>query len=55
MIKFVSIAIGGFFRVLRLTPLKTIDCHDMTDILLKVALNTITLNPELPTNKKTMI
>ena len=42
--------VGGFLWVLRLTlPIKT-DCHDITKILLKVALNTIK-----QTNKQTNI
>ena len=37
--------IGGFLRVVSGTPVSStnkIDCHDITEILLKVALNTIT-------------
>ena len=47
MIKFVSDLrkVGGFIQELRFPqPIKT-DRHDITEILLKVALNTITLNP----------
>ena len=42
MIKFVSDLrqIGGFLQVLRFPP----DHHDITEILLKVALNTINLS-----------
>jgi len=50
MIKFVSDLpeqIGGFLRVLRFLHQKKTDHHDITEILLKVALNTIILN--LPT------
>ena len=44
MIKFVSDLwqVGGFLRVLRFPPIKT-DRHNITEILLKLALNTITL------------
>ena len=43
-IKFVSDVqlVGGFLRVLRLPPPIKSDCHDITEILLKVVLNTIT-------------
>ena len=34
--------VGGFLRALQFPPNKT-DCHDITEILLKVVLNTITL------------
>ena len=47
MIKFVSDLrqVGGFLRVLRFPPpIKLHDRHDITEILLKVALNTITIN-----------
>jgi hypothetical protein len=46
VIKFVNDfrQICGFLRVLRFPPIKT-DRHDITEILLKVALNTITLTP----------
>ena len=42
MIKFVSDLrqVGGFLCVLQFPPNK-IDCHDVTEILLKMALNTI--------------
>ena len=33
--------VGGFLRVLRFPPLKKNDRHDIAEILLKVALNTI--------------
>jgi hypothetical protein len=36
-----SFAIGGFIRVLRFPPPIKTDSHDITEILLKVALNTI--------------
>ena len=36
--------VGGFLRVLRFPPQKT-DRHDITEILLKRALNKITLTP----------
>jgi len=46
VIKFVSDLqqVGGFLRVLRFPPSrKTVtDCHDITEILLKVVLNTMT-------------
>jgi hypothetical protein len=43
VIKFVSDLrqVGGFLRVLRFPPPKKHDLHDITEILLKVALNTI--------------
>jgi hypothetical protein len=47
VIKFISDfrQIGGFLWVLRFLPsTNETDCHDITDILLKVALNTITLS-----------
>ena len=47
VIKFVRYLrqVGGFLRVLRFPPpIKLLDCHDVTDILLKVALNTLTHN-----------
>jgi hypothetical protein len=34
--------IGGFIQVFRFSPQKKTDHHDITEILLKVALNTIT-------------
>ena len=34
--------VGGFLRVFRFPPTNKTDCHNMTSILLKVALNTIT-------------
>jgi hypothetical protein len=45
VIKFVSglQQVGGLLWVLLLPPPKT-DCHDITEILLKVVLNTISLN-----------
>jgi hypothetical protein len=33
--------VGGFLRVIRFPPTNKIDCHDITEILSKVALNTI--------------
>ena len=44
VIKFVSylLQVAGFLRVFWFLPNKT-DCHDITEILLKVALNTINL------------
>ena len=33
--------VGGFLRVLRFPPIDKTDSHDITEILLKVALNTI--------------
>jgi hypothetical protein len=36
--------VGGFLRVLWSHPQKKTDCHDIAEILLKVALNTINLN-----------
>ena len=51
VIKFVSDLrqVSGFLRVLRLPPvapptLYKADCHDITEILMKVSFNTITLN-----------
>ena len=43
VIKFVSDLwqVGGFLRVLRFPPPNKTDRHDITEILLKVALNTI--------------
>jgi len=43
VIKFVSYLrqVGGYLRVLRFPPLKKTDRHDITEILLKVALNII--------------
>ena len=39
--------VGGFFRILRFSsPIKT-DLHDIAEILLKVVLNTIILNPNV--------
>jgi hypothetical protein len=45
VIKFVNDLqqVGGFLRVLRCPPPIKIDCHNIAEILLKVALNTITL------------
>jgi hypothetical protein len=47
MIKFVSDLrqVGGFIRVLRFPPPIKLIATDITEILLKVALNTITLTP----------
>jgi hypothetical protein len=50
VIKFVSDLrqVGGFLRVLRFPPPIKIDRHDITEILLKVALNTINqIKPEM--------
>ena len=52
VIKFVSVLwqVGGFLRVLRFSPGNPVsstnknDCHDITEIFLNVALNTITLS-----------
>jgi hypothetical protein len=46
VIKFVSYLqqVGGFSPDALFSSNKT-DCHDITEILLKVALNTINLNP----------
>ena len=46
VIKFVSDLqrVGGFLRVPRFPPPIKLDCHDITEILLKVALNTINQN-----------
>ena len=50
VIKFVSVLrqVGGFLRVLWFFSTNETDRHDTTDILLKVALNTIT--PSTPSN-----
>ena len=47
VIKFVSDLrwVGGFLRVLRFPPPIKLTPHDITEILLSVALNTITHNP----------
>ena len=47
VIKFVSNLrqAGGFLWVLRFPPTNKTDRHDVTEILLKVVLNTITHNP----------
>jgi hypothetical protein len=39
--------VGGFLSVLQFPPPIKTDCHDITGILLKVVLNTITHNPTL--------
>ena len=39
--------VGDFLRVLQFSPPIKTDCHDITEILLKVGLNTITLPLEL--------
>jgi hypothetical protein len=43
VIKLVSdlLKVGGFLRVFRFPPPNKTDCHDITEILLKVVLNTI--------------
>jgi hypothetical protein len=43
VIKFVSDLqrVSGFLQVLRFPPTMKTDCHNLTEILLKVALNTI--------------
>ena len=43
--------VDGFLQVLRFPPPITTDCHDITEILLKVALSTVTLTLKL-TEKK---
>ena len=45
VIKFISDLwqVGGFLKLLRFPKTNKADCHDMTEILLKVALNTKTL------------
>jgi hypothetical protein len=47
VIKFVSDLrqVRGFLRVLRVSSTNKTDCHDITEILLKVALHTISLPP----------
>jgi hypothetical protein len=49
-INFVSdlVQVDGFLRVLRFQPPINCQCHDITEILLKMALNTITLTPFFP-------
>jgi len=37
--------VGGFLRVLPVSSTNKTDCHDITEILLNVALNAITLTP----------
>jgi hypothetical protein len=37
--------VGGFLRILRIPPPIKTELHDKTEILLKVALNTITIPP----------
>jgi hypothetical protein len=51
MIKFVSDLqqVGGFLRILWFPPPIKTDCHDITETLLKVSLNTITLTQLLKT------
>ena len=46
VIKFVSDLrqVGGFLRVLWVPPPSKIECHDITEILLKVVLNTINIS-----------
>ena len=45
VIKFVNLRkVGDFLRVLRFSSTDKTELHDITEILLKVALNTITLN-----------
>jgi hypothetical protein len=45
--KFASdlLQVGGFLRILRVSSTNKTDRHDIIEILLKVALNTITLTP----------
>ena len=45
VIKFVSDLwqVGGFLRMLRFTSTNKTDCHDLAEIALKVALNTMTI------------
>ena len=38
--------VGVFLKVLRFSPINKTERHDITEILLKVPLNTTTLNPE---------
>ena len=49
MIQFVSDLrqVGRFLRVVRFPPPNKADLYDMTEILLKVSLNTITPTPSL--------
>ena len=56
MIKFVNDLqqVGGFLRVLRFPPSIKTDRHGITEILLKVALNTITLNPKICLDQRQM-
>ena len=53
VIKFVSDLwqVGGFLRRLPFSSTNKTDLHEITEILLTVALNTITLTPE-PQNKE---
>ena len=46
VIKFVSDLpqVSGFLRVLWFPPNNKTDCHDITEILLKVAINTLNLS-----------
>jgi hypothetical protein len=39
--------VGGFLRVFRFTSTSKTDRHDITEILLKVALNTLTITHTL--------
>jgi hypothetical protein len=45
VIKFVSDLwqVGGFLRILRFTSTNKTDCHELAEIVLKVALNTMTI------------
>jgi len=47
VIKFVSVLrqVGGFLLGTLISSTNIADCHDITEILLKVVLNTITLTP----------
>jgi hypothetical protein len=49
VIKFVGVLqqVGGFLWILRVSSTNNTDHHDITEILLKVALNTITLTLQL--------
>jgi hypothetical protein len=49
VIKFVSDLrqVSGFLRVLWVSTTNKTDCHNITEILLKVALNTINHKPNL--------
>jgi hypothetical protein len=46
--------VGGILRVLRFAPSKKNDLHDITEILLKVALNTIATNLTMITSSSSV-